>query len=102
MVSPLKDSILHPGLPRVRFGDLRTAKSLKKWFSFNVQGQETLNVICPIVQGYAACIRASMPDSINTRSTMDKLIFFIWIFAQQGRDMKSSSSKGWKKRGSFI
>src|SRR4030042_1439729 len=93
MVSPLKGSILHPGPLRVKFEDLLMGKFLKKWFSFNVQDQETLNVTCPIVRGSAVCTQGSMPDFTNIKFTMDRLTSFIWIFAQQEKDTKNLASK---------
>src|SRR4030042_6415951 len=102
MAFPLKGSTQHPDQPRVRFGGLRTEKFRKKLFSFNARDREILNAICLTAQGFAACIRLSMPGSTNTRSTMDRPIFSIWISAPQERDTKSSSSKEWRKRGSSI
>src|SRR4030042_2894635 len=102
MVLLLKDSILRPDPPQVRFGDLQTVKSLKKWFSFNAQDQEILNAICLTAPEFAACIQANMPDFINTRSTMARPISSTWISAEQEKAMRNLSNRGWKRRESYI
>ena len=79
-----------------------TERCPRRWSSSSVWPPGTRTDTCPTARGFAACTRPNMQPFIKSRFRTDSPMSSTWTFVRTAKDMRSSSRRRSRRRGSSI